>query len=242
MNLNSSPPKRPPLDPIQLALKRRAQRYSVARLPAPSDSLTAERDAVVLDASGRDLVAEALAARGIRYRWGGANRGGFDCSGFTRYLFARLHGIKLPHSASRQAQYGRKVPRDGLQEGDLVFFRTNRRGISHVGIYIGENKFIHAANRRKHVRVDSLTGYYSRRYVTARRLLPRAGPPATPIAKPPAPEAPAFSLVAEPPEEHPAELPALKLDPVSLEISVSHGETTSAPRASASATEKDAGS
>ena len=85
------------------------------------------------------MIRDALTARGIRYRWGGTSRGGFDCSGFTRYLMARNLGINLPHSASAQSHYGQKVAIGELQEGDLVFFRTYRRGISHVGVYVGDN-------------------------------------------------------------------------------------------------------
>jgi hypothetical protein len=142
--------------------------------------------------ANQDLIREALASRGIRYRWGGVSRGGFDCSGFTRYLYERLRGIQLPHSASRQAHYGQKVARNDLQEGDLVFFHTYRRGISHVGIYIGGNRFVHAANTRRRVRVDTLTGYYLKRFVTARRLTRTGkrssggfGPPSAPTAEPP---------------------------------------------------------
>ena len=116
------------------------------------------------------LVRDALTARGIRYRWGGASRGGFDCSGFTRYLMARHLGIKLPHSAHAQAHYGQKVSLNELRGGDLVFFRTYRRGISHVGVYVGGNRFIHAPHTGRTVTVQPLTGYYRRRFVTARRL------------------------------------------------------------------------
>jgi cell wall-associated NlpC family hydrolase len=101
---------------------------------------------------------------------GGASRGGFDCSGFTRYLMARHLGIKLPHSAHRQAHYGQKVSLNELRGGDLVFFRTYRRGISHVGVYVGSNRFIHAPHTGRTVTVQPLTGYYRRRFVTARRL------------------------------------------------------------------------
>jgi len=116
------------------------------------------------------VIRDALTARGIRYRWGGASRGGFDCSGFTRYVMARNMGIKLPHSAHAQARYGQKVALEELEQGDLVFFSTYRRGISHVGIYIGDNQFIHAPRTGRTVAIDSLTGYYLHRFVTARRL------------------------------------------------------------------------
>jgi murein DD-endopeptidase len=122
------------------------------------------------------VVTDALTARGIRYRWGGTSRGGFDCSGFTRYLMARNLGITLPHSASAQAAHGKKVAYPDLQEGDLVFFRTYRRGISHVGMYVGNNRFIHAPRAGRSVAIDSIEGYWRNRYVTARRLK-GLGPP-----------------------------------------------------------------
>jgi murein DD-endopeptidase len=122
------------------------------------------------------VIADALTARGIRYRWGGASRSGFDCSGFTRYLMARNLGITLPHSASAQAAHGKKVAYPDLQEGDLVFFRTYRRGISHVGMYVGNNRFIHAPRAGRSVAIDSIEGYWRNRYVTARRLK-GLGPP-----------------------------------------------------------------
>jgi cell wall-associated NlpC family hydrolase len=133
------------------------------------------------------VIRDALTARGIRYRWGGASRRGFDCSGFTRYVMARNMGINLPHSAHEQARYGQKVALQDLKQGDLVFFSTYRRGISHVGIYIGENQFIHAPRTGRTVAIDSLTGYYLHRFVTARRLT-RASPPgeaAPPGSSPP---------------------------------------------------------
>lgn len=130
--------------------------------------------APVGDGSGvnEDLIRETLKHRGTRYVWGGASRGGFDCSGFIRYIFARKRGIKLPHSASGQARLGKRVERGALQPGDVVFFATYRPSISHVGIYVGDNKFVHAANRRKGCRTDTLTGYYGKRYRGARRYTP----------------------------------------------------------------------
>jgi cell wall-associated NlpC family hydrolase len=123
--------------------------------------------------ANEDLVREALRNRGKPYIWGGASRRGFDCSGFIVYVFAKQRGMKLPHSASAQARLGTPVTRQELQPGDLVFFATYRRSISHVGIYLGDGKFIHAANRRKDTRVDSLDhGYYARRLKAARRLTP----------------------------------------------------------------------
>jgi cell wall-associated NlpC family hydrolase len=123
-------------------------------------------------AAGESIVRTASRFRGVRYRWGGSSRSGFDCSGFTRFVYRHQAGVELPHSASAQFRRGVPVPRDQLQPGDLVFFQTYRRGASHVGIYIGNGKFIHASSAGRRVQVDSLDeGYYRRRYLGARRVV-----------------------------------------------------------------------
>lgn len=107
---------------------------------------------------------------GHPYRYGGSSSRGFDCSGFVLHVY-RSAGIHLPHSSRAQAAVGKPVPRNQLQPGDLVFFRTRGRHISHVGIYIGNGKFIHASSARGRVRIDSLDkGYYKQRYAGARRV------------------------------------------------------------------------
>jgi cell wall-associated NlpC family hydrolase len=113
--------------------------------------------------------------RQARYRFGAASPHATDCSGMTMQLY-RTVGIKLPHSARAQYHYGKAVAKKDLLPGDLCFFNT-RGGISHVGMYIGDGKMIHAANPRKGVRIDPLsTSYYARRFVGARRLLPEGAP------------------------------------------------------------------
>ncbi|MCE5313417.1 MAG: NlpC/P60 family protein [Armatimonadota bacterium] len=125
---------------------------------------------VACASTNNDLIQTALGCRGSRYRRGGTGRGGFDCSGFTRYVFAK-YGVSLPHSSAAQARLGTAVSRSSLKSGDLVFFQTYRRGISHVGIYVGDGRFVHAATYGRGVRVDSLnSGYYSSRYRCARRV------------------------------------------------------------------------
>ena len=122
------------------------------------------------DRHDHSLIQTALACRGAHYQRGGTSRGGFDCSGFTRYVYAK-YGIPLPHSSAAQAGRGMSVSRGELQSGDLVFFQTNRRGISHVGIYIGSGNFVHAESRGEGVTVDSLNSrYYGPRYRGARRI------------------------------------------------------------------------
>lgn len=118
-----------------------------------------------------DLVRTALAYRGSRYRHGGSSGRGFDCSGFVKFVYG-TKGIKLPHDSRALFKHGKLVAESDLQPGDVLFFaNTYRRGISHVGIYIGNGKFIHASTHRRGVRVDNLnTDYYRRHYAGARRI------------------------------------------------------------------------
>jgi cell wall-associated NlpC family hydrolase len=104
---------------------------------------------------------------GIRYSYGGTSPGsGFDCSGFTRFIYAHF-GITLPHYSGAQFDRGRRVSRAGLRPGDLLFFD----GLGHVGMYIGAGRFIHAPHSGTTVSIDLLSGWYSGRYDGARRLL-----------------------------------------------------------------------
>lgn len=109
--------------------------------------------------------------RDIRYRRGGREPStGFDCSGFVRYVFRHSLDVELPGNSAAQFQTGRKIDRDQLAEGDLVFFRTEGKRVSHVGIYLGDGRFIHAPSSGKHVSVSSLSEkYWARRYVGAKR-------------------------------------------------------------------------
>ena len=108
---------------------------------------------------------------GARYVYGSNGPYSFDCSGFTRYVLGK-QGVNLPHSAAQQARMGRFVRRGGLMPGDLVFFNTMGRGVSHVAVYVGDNKVVHATNPHDGVVVSSLSErYWSARYVGARRVL-----------------------------------------------------------------------
>jgi peptidoglycan DL-endopeptidase CwlO len=102
---------------------------------------------------------------GTPYVWGGASPAGFDCSGFTMYVYAQV-GVSLPHNAAAQYGYGSPVSRSALAPGDLVFFD----GLGHVGIYVGGNQFIHAPHTGDVVKISSLTGWYASTYYGARRL------------------------------------------------------------------------
>jgi cell wall-associated NlpC family hydrolase len=124
-----------------------------------------------------DIVSPALAVArtagtllGLPYREGGALPDGFDCSGLVTYVFAR-HGIAVPRDVQRQALAGVAVARGDIEPGDLVFFSTTGSGPSHVGIAIGEGRFIHAPKTGDVVRVESLSaGYWTSRFVAARRI------------------------------------------------------------------------
>jgi probable lipoprotein NlpC len=107
---------------------------------------------------------------GVPYKSSGTNTNGFDCSGFTRYVFEQL-GVALPHSSAAQYQLGTSVSRQDLQPGDLVFFNTNGHSVSHVGIYIGNNTFVHSESGRGVVNTKLTDPYYwSKRYVGAKRI------------------------------------------------------------------------
>ena len=104
---------------------------------------------------------------GVPYVYGGSSpRIGFDCSGFTRFVYSHF-GIALPHYSGAQFSLGRRVSRVGLRPGDLVFFD----GLGHVGLYIGGGRFIHAPHSGTRVSVDSLNGWYASQYDGARRFL-----------------------------------------------------------------------
>ncbi len=108
---------------------------------------------------------------GSDYSYGGTSPSGFDCSGFTGYVMKKL-GIDLPRSSRDMFSWdeGKKVDREDLRAGDLVFFNTSGDGVSHVGIYVGDNKFAHAAS--KGVTITSLgDNYYAKRYLGARRIM-----------------------------------------------------------------------
>lgn len=106
---------------------------------------------------------------GTPYRWGGTTPRAFDCSGFTRYVYAKI-GVHLPRTAREQYKVGKKVPNGKWAGGDLVFFDMNKGYVSHVGMYLGASCFIHASNPRTGVKIDNLgERSYRRHYVGARR-------------------------------------------------------------------------
>jgi len=124
------------------------------------------------------MLDKSMSFLGIRYRFGGngPEAGGFDCSGLVKKVFGDALGVNLPRTAVEMAKLGDKV--NGMQDlkpGDLVFFNTMRRAFSHVGIYVGDNRFIHAPSKGSVVRVEEMdSDYWRKRFNGARRLVPEA--------------------------------------------------------------------
>ncbi|CAB5650587.1 C40 family peptidase [Comamonas aquatica] len=161
---------------------------SVQAAPTNSEPLTQERLADIVHERGlganlqsmghsvasntSSLINTAMGMIGIPYRFGGTSaETGFDCSGFVRAIYQDTVGHLLPRRADEQAKATQKIDKKELRPGDLVFFNTMRRTFSHVGIYVGEGKFIHSPRKGKSVRVESMNdSYWAKRFNGARRV------------------------------------------------------------------------
>ena len=125
-----------------------------------------------LGGKASELVMQAMGLLGVPYKRGGTSEEkGFDCSGFVRYMYEKSVGLVLPRRAEEQAKVTEEISRSELKPGDLVFFNTLKRTFSHVGIYVGDGKFIHAPRPGKAVRVDDMReAYWQKRFNGARRV------------------------------------------------------------------------
>jgi len=118
-----------------------------------------------------DLVVNAMGFLGVPYKRGGTGNNGFDCSGFVRAMYENSLGLVLPHNAKAQAAATEHIESSELQPGDLVFFNTLRKTFSHVGIYVGEGKFIHSPRVGGEVRIENMSdSYWRKRFNGARRV------------------------------------------------------------------------
>lgn len=128
---------------------------------------------VEAEGAAREVVMFTLGLLDVGYQFGGSNpEAGLDCSGMVRFVFKEAVGINLPHNAAALASMSQPVPSESLRAGDLVFFNTRGFSYSHVGIYLGDNKFVHAPSSRGKIRVESLvTPYFAQRYEGGRTLL-----------------------------------------------------------------------
>ena len=143
--------------------------------PSPRDPVhAAASQPAPLRAGRSEALLQALLALGLDYRYGGNSPvTGFDCSGLVAHVYREAWGIRLPHNALAQSESGIPVSLSELQPGDLVFYDTLKRPYSHVGIYLGDGRFVHAPKSGAQVRVESLTGaYWTQRFNGARRIEP----------------------------------------------------------------------
>lgn len=152
----------------------RQQSVAIVQQPAP---VADEMDNLITRSQmADDVLLRAMAQIGTPYRWGGSSpQTGFDCSGLIGYVFQHSMNIKLPRSTREMIQVKAPViARNNLRSGDIVFFATNGgRRVSHAGIYVGDNRFVHAPSTGGKVRIDSLTSpYWSKAYLQAKRYLP----------------------------------------------------------------------
>jgi cell wall-associated NlpC family hydrolase len=139
--------------------------------PQPSDVAI---DTSPMSEARQEAMLQTLLALGIDYRYGGkSHERGFDCSGLVAHVFREAYGIDLPHNAYAQSRLGVRVSLSELRAGDLVFYNTLNRPFSHVGIYLGDGRFVHAPKTGAQVRVESMRGrYWLRRFDGARRIGP----------------------------------------------------------------------
>lgn len=158
-----------PLLPLALVLLLAAC-GQLAVPPAPTSSAPRQTPPAPADARALDVALFALGLVDTGYRFGGKNpEAGLDCSGMVSYVFAQAAGLKLTGSAADIAQRGRPIERSELKPGDLVFFNTRQHPYSHVGIYIGEDRFVHAPTSNGRVRVESLSkSWFATRFTEAR--------------------------------------------------------------------------
>lgn len=143
-----------------------------AETPANTQQASTSMEHTGWSGSAQDILINALSLTGIKYKYGGNSpETGFDCSGFVRYVFQQAANLTLPHGARALSQLGQTVPVEQLRPGDLVFFNTLKSAFSHVGIYLGNNRFIHAPSSGGGIHVVNMNDeYWSKRFNGARRI------------------------------------------------------------------------
>lgn len=159
---------------LALALALPGARAAHAEEPAQQVAMgTGFADSSSYVSAAEQLVDQALEYLGVRYRFGGTSpETGLDCSGLILNVFRNAIGFDLPRTAAEMSRMGDKIGRQELKPGDLVFFNTMRRAFSHVGIYLGEGKFVHAPSSGGKVRIEAISSsYWSKRFNGARRLV-----------------------------------------------------------------------
>lgn len=158
--------------PARIPVEEPAQARAVPRTTSPAVAPPAQVTPQRASREQSEMLFQVLTSIGVDYKWGGASHAtGFDCSGLVAHVFREGYGISLPRSSHAQSQVGQSVPADDLKPGDLVFYNTLNRPYSHVGIYLGDGRFIHAPKTGSAVRIESLkSAYWSKRWNGARRI------------------------------------------------------------------------
>jgi cell wall-associated NlpC family hydrolase len=167
----------------ELSAERQTEHQTDAPAPeAPVGGVRAKLQNLTQAATGLtqragELAMHAMGMLGINYRRGGNTpETGLDCSGMVRYVYKQALGLDLPRSAAEISQIGLNIQQQDLQPGDLVFYNTMRRGFSHVGIYLGDNKFIHSPSAGGQVRIESMElAYWKKRFNGARHVNDKSG-------------------------------------------------------------------
>lgn len=144
------------------------------RHPAPPSDAASRPAEAPATPQHTEALMQAIMTLDTNYRYGGRSlANGFDCSGLVAYVFKSAWGLDLPHSSRAQSEVGIPIEASALRPGDLVFYNTTHRPYSHVGIYLGDGKFIHAPRTGARVRIESLhKRYWTRRFDGARRITP----------------------------------------------------------------------
>lgn len=163
-------------DALERLIRERTGHGSNASSSSSSSRSSSSRQSSSSRSSGSqdeagDLIMNAMSLIGLSYRFGGNSpTQGLDCSGFMQYIFKRSMGITLPRTSAEMATVGQQVDRANLKPGDMVFFSGGGR-VSHVGMYIGNDRFIHAPRTGRDIEITSMNGnYWKNRYITARRV------------------------------------------------------------------------
>lgn len=155
-------------------MKNKLLTFAILLLSACASTPPAEKNISLDPESSKsiDVIMVAMSLAETPYRYGGSSiETGFDCSSFVGHVYKNAVGIELPRSSHELSQVGKPLQRSQLQAGDLVFFNTQHRSNSHVGIYVGEGKFVHAPRTGERVRVESMNeNYWVSRYDGARRI------------------------------------------------------------------------
>jgi cell wall-associated NlpC family hydrolase len=156
---------------------KRAAKSDTSPRPGETSEIARERDRT------SEVLVYALSLVGVKYQFGGNSAAtGFDCSGFVHHVFGEIANVALPRSAEAIAQRGAAVAKDDLTAGDLVFYNTRSRANSHVGIYLGNNTFVHSPSPGKSVEIVDMTeNYWRKRFNGAKRLLPATNVASLPV-------------------------------------------------------------